>query len=208
MARAYFPLYFDQYISLVTNLNDEEAGRLFRAMLFYAKDGMELGLGMREAVVWPLIQRDIDNSRQAYLRRCAANAENGRKGGRKPEEKPNESDRFVSKANVSQAEEVKKAEEAEKAAEADKTEKSSLKAEEPKQEKQKREADQTVKAKQSGKAVKAGPVDVGERLGEVLDFEEKRKRAIAMLMDDHIREQREKLGIKLPEGLREDRAYG
>ena len=205
MARAYFPLYFDQYISLVTNLNDEEAGRLFRAMLFYAKEGIELGLGARESVVWPLIQRDIENSKLAYLRRCAVNAANGRKGGRKSEGEANESDRFISDADERQAEEVKKAEQAKQAEQTEdkKTKQSSLQAREQKQGKQTAEADQTVQAGQAVEGKEAGPVDVGEIPYSEMSLAEKKKYVLAHLMDEHIREQREKLGITLPPHLRD-----
>jgi len=199
MARAYFPLFFDQYISLVTNLNDEETGRLFRAMLFYAREGIELGLGPKESVVWPLIQRDIENSKQAYLRRCAANAANGRKGGRKSETEAKDSDGFVSQAMERQSIETDKTEKAE---EYKKTKNFSLKAEQAEQGNKAVEAERWKQKKGPVEAKEAGPVQIGDKRWREMDFEEKRKRAMAMIADDYIREQQEKQGIVPPPCLR------
>lgn len=208
MARAYFPLFFDQYLSLCTNLSDDETGRLFRAMLMYAKEGIELGLGDREGVVWPLIRRDIDSSKQAYQRRCEINAANGRKGGRRRLEEAEETDRFVLEAEQRQAEEVIKAEEAIKAEKAVQAEKAKQ-AEQSEQEIKKTKPLSEGKGKESAQAhqaTEAGGVDVVKCVEnrEELSFEERKKRAIAMLADDFIREQREKYGIRLPEHLRDE----
>ena len=86
MARAYFRLFYDQYLPLMSRLSFEEAGRLFVGTLRYLKEDLEPELPGAEAIVWPLLKEDIDRDRQAYERKCAASAENGRKGALKKQE--------------------------------------------------------------------------------------------------------------------------
>ena len=81
MARAYFRLFFDQYIPLMEALRDEERGRLFWGMMRYAQEESTPNLPGNERFVWPFIKEDIDRDKLAYARKCATNAENGRKGG-------------------------------------------------------------------------------------------------------------------------------
>ena len=113
MARAYFRLFFDQYIPLVGGLTDAERGRLLWGMMRYARDGSEPGFTSNERYIWPFVKEDIDRDKLAYVRKCATNAENGRKGGLKKKQ---------NLANATQAEEAKEAEEANQANEADEAE--------------------------------------------------------------------------------------
>lgn len=110
MARAYFRLFFDQYIPLVEGLTDAERGRLLWGMMRYARDGSEPDFISNERYIWPFVREDIDRDKLAYVRKCATNAENGRKGGLKKQQ---------NLANATQAKEAKEAEQAEKSNEAD-----------------------------------------------------------------------------------------
>ena len=103
MARAYFRLFFDQYIPLVEALNDEERGRLFWGMMKYAQYEIYPQLPGNERFVWPFIKEDIDRDKLAYIRKCNTNAANGRKGGLKKQQ---------NLANATQAKEAKESEEA------------------------------------------------------------------------------------------------
>ena len=113
MARAYFRLFFDQYIPLVEGLTDAERGKLLWGMMRYARDGSEPDFKSNERYIWPFVREDIDRDKLAYVRKCAANAENGRKGGLKKQE---------NLAKASQAKEANEAEEAEKANQANEAE--------------------------------------------------------------------------------------
>ena len=79
MARAYFRLFYDQYLPLMSRLSFEEAGRLFVGTLRYLKEEIEPDLPGAEGIVWPLLKEDIDRDKQAYEVTCARNAANSRK---------------------------------------------------------------------------------------------------------------------------------
>lgn len=64
------------YISHLDQLaayNDEEVGRLYRAMLNYAKDGTEPGFlpASPESFIWPSLKGEIDRDIGRYKRSCA-----------------------------------------------------------------------------------------------------------------------------------------
>lgn len=90
--------------SVLSPLDDAEAGRLFRLMLRYARDGEEpeefVG---NEAYLWPAAKRDIDMTaeRNETLR------QNGLKGGR-PKTKENQSEPNETKENQTKAEKKRK----------------------------------------------------------------------------------------------------
>ena len=111
MARAYFRLFFDQYIPLVEALSDEERGRLFWGLMRYAQEERTPNFPGNERFVWPFIKEDIDRDKLAYIRKCNSNAENGRKGGVKKQE---------NLAKASQAEEAKQAKESKESEQAKK----------------------------------------------------------------------------------------
>lgn len=92
MARAYFRLFFDQYHPLVSKLSDEEAGRVFKALLDYTKYGVLPDLPGREEIVWPLMQEDIDRDRASYEKKCKTNAANSQKALEKRKQKETDSD--------------------------------------------------------------------------------------------------------------------
>lgn len=74
---------FTDFEEAICCLTDEEAGRLFRAMLRYAADGTVPELPGTERVLWVTARQNID--REAAF--CGKQAENGRKGGRPPKAK-------------------------------------------------------------------------------------------------------------------------
>lgn len=76
-----FQLYND-YIKQVSLLPDDEAGKLFKAILAYA-NGQNVGeLEGLAMMAFSFIQAQMDRDREKYDERCAANRENGRLGGR------------------------------------------------------------------------------------------------------------------------------
>lgn len=85
MAKKYVKAYFD-WIEQMSALSDAEKGRLFTAILEYARSGREPENSGREGLVFPTFKATLD--REAKI--AAINAENGAKGGRPV--KPNETE--------------------------------------------------------------------------------------------------------------------
>ena len=85
MAKKYVKAYFD-WIEQMSALSDAEKGRLFTAILEYARSGREPENSGREGLVFPTFKATLD--REAEI--AAINAENGAKGGRPV--KPNETE--------------------------------------------------------------------------------------------------------------------
>ena len=77
MAKKYVKAYFD-WIEQMSALSDAEKGRLFTAILEYARSGREPENSGREGLVFPTFKATLD--REAEI--AAINAENGAKGGR------------------------------------------------------------------------------------------------------------------------------
>lgn len=102
MAKKYVKAYFD-WIEQMSALSDAEKGRLFTAILEYARSGREPENSGREGLVFPTFKATLD--REAEI--AAINAENGAKGGRpvKPTEtennrtKPNKTENNRKKAD-------------------------------------------------------------------------------------------------------------
>lgn len=97
MANRYVKAYFD-WIEQTAALSDAEKGRLFIAILEYARSGQILDIGGRESILFPAFKAAID--RDAEI--SAINSSNGAKGGRgNKAKKANESDLKRTKANES-----------------------------------------------------------------------------------------------------------
>lgn len=94
MARKYVKAYFD-WIEQMSALSDAEKGRLFTAILEYARSGREPENSGREGLVFPTFKATLD--REAEI--SAIRSENGSKGGRPV--KANESNQKQNKANES-----------------------------------------------------------------------------------------------------------
>ena len=78
MAKCYVKAFFD-WIEQTTALEDDERGRLFIAILEYARSGVSSALTGREAILFPVFKAQIDRD----LENSATYAENGRNGGKK-----------------------------------------------------------------------------------------------------------------------------
>lgn len=90
----YVKAYFD-WIEQTAALSDAERGRLFIAILEYARSGLEPKLDGREGILFPVFRTTIDRDNK----KSAAYSENGKKGGRG--NKANESELKQNKANES-----------------------------------------------------------------------------------------------------------
>ena len=87
-------------------LTDEQAGRLFKAILRYAETGenTEFTDDVLSAELYRLYVKDIDTIDSRYEKRCEMNRRNGMRGGRpsvtvNPKEKPKETERLPEKPN-------------------------------------------------------------------------------------------------------------
>ncbi len=69
---------FEEYIQV---LDDGEKGRLFAAMLAYARDGQEPELPGNERFLWPVARQQLKNAAAQYQKVCAANSANARRRG-------------------------------------------------------------------------------------------------------------------------------
>ena len=73
---------------IYASLNDEEAGRVIKAVCeFFCFGTMANGFEGRAQHIYDAMVSGIDRDQSAYLVRCITNAENGRKGGRPPKGK-------------------------------------------------------------------------------------------------------------------------
>lgn len=78
---AYFKLFVD-YLDAIEPLGDAERGRLFTALLVYAKTGEAPQLVGNERFLFPMMRSQIDRDVGEYRRKSEVAAQNGRKGGR------------------------------------------------------------------------------------------------------------------------------
>lgn len=106
MARRYVKAYFD-WVEQTSALSDAEKGRLFTAILEYARSGREPENSGREGLVFPTFKATIDRE----IEISAIRSENGAKGGRplkaseskNKQTKANESKRKQTEANESKS---------------------------------------------------------------------------------------------------------
>ena len=71
---------FTDFLEVMDPLTNEEAGRLYRAMLAYAKDGSEPELSGNERFLWTVAKQHINREVAAYKTKVEADSKNGRKG--------------------------------------------------------------------------------------------------------------------------------
>lgn len=76
-----FPVYLD-YAKAVNKLSDDEAGKLFKALLEYAGSNHEPQLEGSLYAVFAIMQNQLDRDTEKYEQKCAQLRENGSKGGR------------------------------------------------------------------------------------------------------------------------------
>lgn len=100
MAKCYVKAYYD-WIEQTSALSDAEKGRLFIAILEYARSGREPENSGREGLVFPAFKATIDRENEI----SAIRSENGAKGGRPV--KANESKQKQTKANESKIKQTK-----------------------------------------------------------------------------------------------------
>lgn len=67
---------FVDFADAMKELNEAERGRLFMAMLEYARSGAEPVFRGNEKVLWPVAKGNIDNQQKAYDHICAVNKNN------------------------------------------------------------------------------------------------------------------------------------
>ena len=102
MAKCYVKAFFD-WIEQVSALEDDEKGRLFVAILEYARSGEVPDMQGRESILFPVFKSQIDRDMES----SAKQSENGKKGGRtrtkteskENQNKPKETKRKLTKAN-------------------------------------------------------------------------------------------------------------
>ena len=80
---SYIKIFLD-CLETMEPLDDGERGRLFTALLQYAKTGQIPALQGNERFLFPVLRAQLDRDAQSYQRVCQANRENGRLGGRPP----------------------------------------------------------------------------------------------------------------------------
>lgn len=70
---------FVEFADYMEELDDAERGRLFTAMLRYARDGEAPALSGNERFLWAVAREQLDRMAEQYRKTCAANAANARK---------------------------------------------------------------------------------------------------------------------------------
>lgn len=82
-----FKLYNDS-LSILELLSDEEAGQLFKAIYQYVigkrKTLPDFGDNRTLVIAFTPIKNYIDRDTEKYIQKCMENQENGKKGGRPP----------------------------------------------------------------------------------------------------------------------------
>lgn len=66
----------DDYLQKTAKLTDEEAGRLFRALMHYHATGVVDEVDGRESIAFDFIREDIDRTEAAYKAKCEKNRNN------------------------------------------------------------------------------------------------------------------------------------
>lgn len=85
---------FVDFADCMEELEDAERGRLFTAMLRYARDGELPVLSGNERFLWSTARLQLDRMAEQYQKVCAANSSNARKrynGPKAPAPAPRES---------------------------------------------------------------------------------------------------------------------
>ena len=81
MALTYIKIFVD-CLDAIEPLDDGERGRLFTALLQYARTGEATGLQGNERFLFPMLRAQLDREAAAYETICNTNRINGAKGGR------------------------------------------------------------------------------------------------------------------------------
>lgn len=83
MKKPSFLVYYDNEV-VVLRLPDKEAGKLFKSLFPYGREEIKPDFGKNPALAmaFDILSMAIDRDKEKYIKRCKANWENGRKGGR------------------------------------------------------------------------------------------------------------------------------
>lgn len=78
-----FLVYYDNEV-VVLRLPDKEAGKLFKSLFPYGREEIKPYFEKKPALAmaFDILSMAIDRDKERYVKRCEANRENGRKGGR------------------------------------------------------------------------------------------------------------------------------
>lgn len=78
-----FLVYYDNEV-VVLRLPDKEAGKLFKSLFPYGREKIKPDFEKNPALAmaFDILSMAIDRDKERYVKRCEANRENGRKGGR------------------------------------------------------------------------------------------------------------------------------
>ena len=102
MALTYIKIFMDS-LDAIEPLDDGERGRLFTALLRYARTGEITALQGNERILFPILRAQLDRDAASYETVCKANRINGAKGGR-----PRKNPETVSETQKSQDKEKDK----------------------------------------------------------------------------------------------------
>ncbi|MDE7220879.1 MAG: hypothetical protein K2O45_14885, partial [Oscillospiraceae bacterium] len=102
MALTYIKIFVD-CLDAIEPLDDGERGRLFTALLQYARTGEATGLQGNERFLFPMLRAQLDREAAAYAELCETNRLKGMKGGR-----PRKNPEFFAETPKSQEEEKDK----------------------------------------------------------------------------------------------------
>ena len=87
---------YTEYQEQINMMTDEQAGQLMKAIFAY-ESGQEVNVTDPVVMMlWSIMKRRLDIDNEKYDKKCEANQENGKKGGRPPK---NKTDGIVKKAN-------------------------------------------------------------------------------------------------------------
>lgn len=87
MALTYIKIFVD-CLDAIEPLDDGERGRLFTALLQYARTGEVPALQGNERFLFPVLRGQLDREAAAYVQQCQVNRENGKRGGRPRKNQP------------------------------------------------------------------------------------------------------------------------
>lgn len=99
MAKGYFCAYHS-YLAAMEQLNDEERGRLFTALLEYSQSGRVQPLTGNERFVFPAMRDQIDRDDKKYTDKCERNRRNAAQRYTAGEQSTNACDRMRTYANA------------------------------------------------------------------------------------------------------------
>ena len=105
MPKSYIKVFID-LLDSIEPLDDAEKGRLFTALLNYAKDGKTPELPGNERFLFPMIKAQLDRDAASYEVRCETNRANGSLGGR-PRKGSSETEKSQDKEKEKEKEEDK-----------------------------------------------------------------------------------------------------